>query len=64
MLKLFRLEAADSAGRVVQSVCYRYGQREPHLAANVRRLLSSIDRAKFADMRARGLRVRASREPL
>ena len=32
MLKLFKLEAVDGAGRVVQSVVYRYGEREPHLA--------------------------------
>lgn len=64
MLKLFKLEASDSNGRVIQSIAYRYGKREPHLAPDRLKTLFRHDRTTFAGMRARGLNVRASREPI
>ena len=64
MLKIFELEALDATGRVIQSVVYRYGRPEPHLAPDIRRLLSRRDRESFTGMRARGLTIRASREAI
>lgn len=64
MLKMFKLEAFDDQGRAVQTLSYRYGRREAHLAPDARKILSRMDRAAVANMRARGLTVRATREAI
>ena len=32
MLKMFKLKGLDGSGHAVQTLAYRYGRREPHLA--------------------------------
>ncbi len=64
MLKMFKIEGFDANGHCVQKLAYRYGRREPHLAADIRKVLWQRDRATVTNMRARGLTIRASREAI
>lgn len=64
MLKLFKLQGLDAAGQTVQTLAYRYGHAEAHLAPDIRRIRSSQGRNMLTAMRARGLTVLATREPL
>lgn len=64
MLKMFKLQGLDASGHAIQTLAYRYGEREAHLAPDIRRLRCLRDRTTVTMMRARGLIVRASREAL